>query len=205
MIGRWQGHRWHALLLIPFLLLGSGLPAGAQETSPEASPAASPAASPVGSEGGAGWRVADERRLAIDGEPVTLSPDGRWVAGRGPEQEFCVWEIETLDAVCDGQDLAIRPESIAWAPDSSAVAFALEAAKFLIDSDIYVFEVADRELNNLTDDGIEEVDLLGDDVDAVEFYQPDEENIVHLVSSHLLRVTDHCVPSALVKTTAPQR
>ena len=45
----------------------------------------------------------------------------------------------------------------------------------------------------------------GDDVVAVEFYQPDEENIVHLVSSHLLRVTDHYAPSVLVKTTAPQR
>lgn len=167
------------MILIPFLLLGAGLPGAAQE----ASPAASPAASPVG-DGEDGWRVADERRLALVGEPVALSPDGRWVAGRGPEQEFCLWEVATLDATCEGQDLAIRPESIAWAPDSSAVAFSLEAAKFLIDSDIYVFEVDAGELRNLTDDGLERPDLLGDEseepflIDDVPAWSPDSQSLV---------------------------
>jgi len=167
------------MLLIPFLLVGGVLPVAAQD----ASPAASPAASPVG-DGEAGWRVADERRLELDGEPVALSPDGQWVAGRGPEREFCLWEVATLDATCEGQDLAIRPESIAWAPDSSAVAFSLEAAKFLIDSDIYLFEVDAGELRNLTDDGVDEVDLFGDEleepllIDDVPAWSPDSQSLV---------------------------
>jgi len=179
LIGRWQGHSLPAILLIPFLFLVAGLPAVAQE----ASPTASPAASPVG-DGEGGWRVAGERRLELDGEPVALSPDGRWVAGRGPEQEFCLWEVATLDATCAGQDLAIRPESITWAPDSSAVAFSLEAARFFIDSDIYVFEVDTKELRNLTDDGLERPDLLGDEgdepflIDDVPAWSPDSQSLI---------------------------
>lgn len=45
----------------------------------------------------------------------------------------------------------------------------------------------------------------GEDFVAVEFFQPNEENVVHLVSIHLLRVTDHYAPSALIKATASQR
>jgi len=45
----------------------------------------------------------------------------------------------------------------------------------------------------------------GEDFVAVEFFRPNEENDVHLVSRHLLRVTDRYAPSTLVKTTAPQR
>ena len=178
---RMPGRAAVCLMVMVMTMTASVSPMAAQNASPEVSPAASP----VETEDGAAWRVVNERRLAIDGEPVTLSPDGRWVAGSGPEQEFCVWEVATLDAVCEGQDLAIRPESITWAPDSSAVAFALEAAKFFIDSDIYVFEVEAEELRNLTDDGIEEVDLLGDDesseplrIDDVPAWSPDSQSLV---------------------------
>ncbi len=86
--------------------------------------------------GGAGWRAAEEREITVEGQPVLLSPDGGWLAGSGPEDSFCVWEVATLDAACDGEGLAIRPETIAWAPDSSAVAFSLNAVQLLTDSDL---------------------------------------------------------------------
>ena len=38
---------------------------------------------------------------------------------------------------------------MAWAPDSSAVAFDLDALVMVVDSDIYVFDVATAELVNL--------------------------------------------------------
>jgi Tol biopolymer transport system component len=178
---RWRSRRYGGILLIPLLMLLLAAPVAAQDASPEASPSASPEVT----EGGAGWRVVDTRRLAVDGEPVALAPDGQWVAGLSSEREFCVWEIETLDATCDGGELPIRPETIVWAPDSSAVAFALEAARFLIDSDIYVFEVEDGELVNLTDDGVEEIDLLGGDeddepllIDDAPGWSPDSQSLV---------------------------
>src|ERR671910_2328595 len=93
---RMPGRAAVCLMVMVMTMTASVSPMAAQNASPEVSPAASP----VGTEDGAAWRVVNERRLAIDGEPVTLSPDGRWVAGSGPEQEFCVWEVATLDAVC---------------------------------------------------------------------------------------------------------
>ncbi len=43
----------------------------------------------------------------------------------------------------------------------------------------------------------------GEDVVAVEFYRPDEENVVHFVPIRHLRVTDRYAMSTLAKTTAP--
>lgn len=42
----------------------------------------------------------------------------------------------------------------------------------------------------------------GEDVVAVEFYRPDEENVVHLVPVRHLRVTDRYVPSKVAKMSA---
>ncbi|MBA2277163.1 MAG: PD40 domain-containing protein [Chloroflexia bacterium] len=171
---RGRGSMLSAGLLIVMTVAGV-LPVAAQEASPAATPAGDDAA---------GWRVVEERAIAVDGEPVALSPDGQWLAGLGPEREFCVWEVESLDAACDGEGLAIRPESIVWAPDSSAVAFSLNAAIYLIDSDVYVFEVAAGELRNLTDDGLDEVNLIGDDtegpilIDDVPAWSPDSQSLV---------------------------
>ncbi|MDQ4100382.1 MAG: hypothetical protein M3121_07770, partial [Chloroflexota bacterium] len=173
------------LLVTTAIGVGVGLPAAAQDATPAASPAGSPVASPVGLDGEAGWRVAEERPLEVNGEPATLSPDGEWLAGLGSAREFCVWAIETLEAPCAREELSIREETIVWAPDSSAVAFALNAATQLIDSDIYVFEVGAGELHNLTDDGLEDIDLLGGEegdepylIDDVPAWSPDSQSLV---------------------------
>ena len=118
---------------------------------PEASP--SPALPEAATEQAGGWTVADRQDIKVDGQPVAISPDARWIAGIGPDANFCVWEVETLDPTCDGEELAVQPETIVWAPDSRAVAFSLEAAKYFVDSDIYVFDVEKGELADLTDDG----------------------------------------------------
>ena len=167
------------LLMIATIMMASVSPVAAQEASPLASPGASPI-----SGGGAGWRTVEEREITVDGQPVLLSPDGRWLAGPGPEDSFCVWEVATLNAACDGEGLAIRPETIAWAPDSSAVAFSLNAVQLLTDSALYVFEVAAWELRNLTDDGIDDLNLFGDDteepilIDDVPAWSPDGASLV---------------------------
>lgn len=139
-------------LVVPLLgilmLLGASAPAMAQQARPHGAPIDA-----------SGWRVADERELEIEGEPISLSPDGQWIAGRGPDREFCVWKVETLDPVCDAEPLPIATESLAWAPDSSAVAFSLDFARLLYDSDIFVFTIETGTIANLTDDGDEKISL----------------------------------------------
>ncbi|HET9548116.1 MAG TPA: hypothetical protein VFO97_09785 [Desertimonas sp.] len=103
------------------------------------------------------WRIAQIRGIGVDGEISSMSPDGDWLAGIGPEGTLCLWEVDTLTPSCDDTELPISRQtplpSMAWAPDSSAVAFDLNALVFGIDSDIYVYDVADAELANVTEDG----------------------------------------------------
>lgn len=117
-----------------------------------------------------GWEIADIREIEVDGMPVALSPDGQWIAGTGPDWELCVWEIETLNPVC-AEPGYYRPnaEAIVWSPDSTAVAFTEDAARLLVDSDLYVFELGTGVLSNLTDD-----DFVGPLMLTQEESEPDE-------------------------------
>lgn len=100
------------------------------------------------------WSVTDDMEITLDGDAdiASLSPDGAWIAGQGENDSFCIWSTDDGTETCAGEDLPIDLRSIAWAPDSSAVAFSLDAARLLIDSDIYVLDVESGDLENLTDD-----------------------------------------------------
>lgn len=167
-------HYIRPFVLVFLLIVLSVAPAAARQATPSASPAASPVAV------GAGWTVGKERALKLDGTASSLSPDGKWIAGEGPNATFCVWSSGTGKGTCRGKDLAVRPETITWAPDSSAVAFSLNAIEYLVDSDIYVFDVKERTLHDLTDDGLVKPDLLDMDklkkpveIDDVPAWSPD--------------------------------
>lgn len=147
-------HHLRSFVLVVVLLTLTVTPVAAHQ----ATPAASPAASPVS--GAAGWRVTKDRFLTLNGQASSLSPDGKWIAGRGDQGVFCVWSAATGKGTCQGENLAIRPETITWAPDSSAVAFSLNAIQFFVDSDIYVFEIREQKLHDITDDGIVKANLL---------------------------------------------
>jgi hypothetical protein len=133
-----------------------------------------------------GWTIASEKKIEVDGEPVTRSPDGRWLAGIGPDKNFCVWKISSLKASCSKTIEGIEPPSIRWSPDSSAVAFTLYAARYLIDSDIYVFDVTTGKLSDITDDGVEGTLSLADpdpakgavDIDVYPAWSPDSQSLV---------------------------
>lgn len=150
------------LLLAASLAAGMAAPAlGQQGHNPFVTPEATPEATGA-------WELIDQRDLAIDGELVALSPDGQWIAGIGPDgNRLCVWSIESGDATCDEERQPIAADSIAWAPDSSAVTFALDVVIRLWDSDIFVFELAAGRSVNLTDDGYDD-DLLTAATDAID-------------------------------------
>lgn len=134
-----------AIVAIALLVVTSPASIAQQGHSPrqEASPAAT-----------GGWHLVDSRPIEVDGEPVTLSPDGQWIAGIGPDGELCVWDVANLEPTCatTGEEVQPNPESLAWSPDSSAVAFSFNTAVLFVDSDIFVFELATGQITNLTDD-----------------------------------------------------
>lgn len=52
---------------------------------------------------------------------------------------------------------------MAWSPDGGRIAFTEDALRLLVDGDLWVLEVETGRLTNLTDDGVDRVDFLGDD------------------------------------------
>ena len=112
-------------------------------------------ATPVGTSAEGGWRIADVMALDLDGIACALSPDGQWVAGIGPDRELGIWSVPDLEPTLIPVEEAIEADSIAWAPDSSAVAFSVEAFLRGTDGDIFVYELGDDAVRNLTDDGFE--------------------------------------------------
>lgn len=138
--------------------------------------------------GGPNWHITDPQALNIDGTPLALSPDGAWIAGTGPDDDFCVWDVESLEPACDGRRLSpIIPHSVVWSPDSTAVAFSLDAPGSFVDSDVYIFETDVGTLVNLTEDDPEGTgaDTIGRDWDAPEVpidlfssWSPDSQQVV---------------------------
>ena len=98
------------------------------------------------------WVETDQQEFSVDGIPIALSPDGKWLAGTGLEKDFCIWSIPDLGEYCDDAGIRPREDTVNWSPDSSAVAFSDDPALYLVDSDIMIFDVASKQISNLTDD-----------------------------------------------------
>lgn len=110
-------------------------------------------ATPVDTSAVQGWKIKAATPLEVDGAPCALSPDGQWLAGVGPERAFSIWRTSDLQQTIVPFDGPIDVDSIAWSPDSTAVAFGVEAFRLGVDGDIYVYDLADETILNLTDDG----------------------------------------------------
>jgi WD40 repeat protein len=128
-------------------------------------------------------------RVEIAGFPLSLSPDGTRIAGLDAVgHAFCVWDVDSLEAVCDGEiPDVVEPQSVAWSPDSTAVAFSLGAVNHLVDSDIYVFDALAGILHNVTDDdqgiGADDISFIRPQVipvaiDRFPAWSPDGQSII---------------------------
>lgn len=86
----------------------------------------------------------DSRMLDLGLLPVRMSPDGTRIAGIDDDHRICIQSLEATSPspVCNPVegDAPISPASIAWAPDSSAVAFSLDAPPALAGSDIHLMD-----------------------------------------------------------------
>lgn len=131
-------------LLWALIIAMLAAPADAQTPEPEAEP---PPFLP--------WHVTSERELAIDGQPVALSPDGRWIAGIGPDGgSICAWRVSSLNSICAGEDLRIQTlpltGTVAWSPDSTAIAFIDGISQLYEPTDVMLFDVSSGILTNIT-------------------------------------------------------
>jgi hypothetical protein len=143
----WLGRQSRIAILGALILAILAAPAAAQTPAPKTEPDEPP---PFPT-----WRVTDIDELAIDGQPVALSPDGRWVAGIGPDgRSICAWRLATLRPTCAGQDLRIQTlpltATLAWSPDSSAVAFVDGISQLYQPTDVMLFDVDSGILTHVT-------------------------------------------------------
>jgi len=153
------------------------------------------------------WTVTDQREIDVDGELVSLSPDGNWIAGLGDDQQFCIWAVADLAATCEDTPFPPLTASFTWAPDSSAIAWSSDAARLLIDSDIMLFDIASMTLENLTDTPDEPSRASFSDeasppilMDVFPTWSPDGETITFIRSSF----SPDAVPNTHIMNVDPQ-
>lgn len=99
----------------------------------------------------------------------SISPDGATLMGVVDREIIAFLDAETLEEISRTEpvtEIKILDElSIAWSPDSSKIAFSLDAWKLGRDSDIFIVEAATGTITNVTAEGDEQEapPLFGDD------------------------------------------
>jgi Tol biopolymer transport system component len=104
--------------------------------------------------------LTDRFELPAADRILSLSPDGTMVVAlANGSDSLCTVSVP------DGEEIAcadlterrirLREDDIAWAPDSSGVAFAEETLTQFVDGDLWLMNAATGELTDLTDDGYE--------------------------------------------------
>lgn len=131
---------------------------------------AAAAQSPTGGEGDAPQvSVLTERFVReIVGEKyaylAVVSPDGSAIAwgkqtGRGKNKVklLCLYTFANADKVCYDVPSAFEgfPSHLVWSPDSTYIAFTENPLQLGMESDVWVFDVAQGSFADLTDDGAE--------------------------------------------------
>lgn len=107
-------------------------------------------------------KVTDSKEIRI--ENATLmdrSPNGEWLIvytyPEPPDSQFCIYDSAQLEPVfCmperDADGITLQP--VAWSPDSRQLALVEYLPNIPIDTDIWVLNIENATLENITDDGV---------------------------------------------------
>ncbi len=91
-----------------------------------------------------------------NGSGAFLSPDGKeivWVSGK----DLCFYSVAGEKQGCTTLKNSVNPNSIRWSPDSTRITFTENSIYYLVDSDIWVMDVATCKATDLTEDNIDEI------------------------------------------------
>lgn len=115
-------------------------------------------------------------RDTVDAEgQVSLSPDGERLL---TIRSMCVTGLDGAGERCvDLERVAADGHRSSWSPDGTTLAFSDDFYRHLREPDIWVFDVTSGDLRNLTDDGVESMDLGAPDgnadIDVLPSWSPD--------------------------------
>lgn len=102
---------------------------------------------------------------------ISISPDGKTLVGIDNSDHLYFFKAGSNEFPVETNALpevgVINPYSVSWSPDSSRIAFSLDAWRLMRDSDIFVADVNSGELTNVTPEGHEkEADTLMNEPDV---------------------------------------
>ncbi|OLF16729.1 PD40 domain-containing protein [Actinophytocola xanthii] len=111
----------------------------------------------------AALRVTGTEATGVEG-PVRVSRDGdRLLRLVG---DPCVTSLEGAGEQCIGNEVIADLAHAEWSPDGTRLVFTGDFWRRLRDPDVWVLDLADGRLENLTDDGVDQFDLSAPDPDA---------------------------------------
>ncbi|HVO68601.1 MAG TPA: hypothetical protein VMT24_01065 [Aggregatilineaceae bacterium] len=153
---------------------------------------------PARAQGGE-WRVTAARAMEVDNVIVShilMAPDGVHLAyerrdEQGNNRKLCTrlvtFALETCLDLPEGFPTGLLPEayfqSITWSPDSTKLAVVGNPLRFLVDTDLWIVDLSQRTLTNLTDDHYQgklfppDQSMAGASVEIQPTWSPDSQRI----------------------------
>lgn len=102
--------------------------------------------------------LADENNI-VPSLPVALSPDGTTIAWQG-DGELCLQVLsETEECIAMPERFERSAVFFEWSPDGRYITFQENALIYFVDADVWMLDVEDQAIINLTDDGDAEFGL----------------------------------------------
>lgn len=107
------------------------------------------------------WKITEAKTLSdlLGGIPraAVIAPDGSAIAWlKGGADGLCLYHLDSQSQDCHSfpKDFRGSPVTMAWSPDSSRLAFTENFFINLVESDVWVFNVATSTFQDRTDDGV---------------------------------------------------
>ena len=117
--------------------------------------------------------LSDLFQVSISPISVQLSPDGTRLAANIGSEGTCVAQLDALKIDCYPWPERLKPVDLYWSPGSDMMILHSDVVRYMMESDLWLLDLADGSYTNLTNDGADEV--LGNDnalLDLVPTWNP---------------------------------